>query len=139
MIKIQESPIDILELNNDVNISESGAIVTFVGTVRNHDESSKTEIKALYYEAYEEMAIKKIDEIIDEAKNKFHIKKVSIIQRIGTIGVKEASIGIAVSSEHRKNAFLACEYIIDKIKEISPIWKKEIYADNSEIWKSETG
>ncbi len=138
MIKIQGIPINILELENDVNSPDSGAIVTFLGTVREHDETSKIKIRALYYEAYEDMAIKKINEIIDEAKVRFQIKKVSVIQRIGNINVKEASIGIAVSSEHRKNAFLGCEYIIDKIKEIPPIWKKEIYADNSEIWKSET-
>ena len=137
MIKIQESPINVNWLIKNVRNIEAGAIVTFLGTVRKHDETSDREIEALRYDAYNDMAIKKIEEIINEAKKMYNIIDVCIIQRVGLIKLKEDSIGIAVSSVHRKEAFKACEYIIDKIKVIPPIWKKEIYSD-SEVWKSET-
>ncbi len=137
MIKIQGDVIDINALINSVRNAESGAIVTFLGTVRMHDESSDREIKALKYDAYNDMAMHKIDGIIEEARKIYNIIDVSVIQRTGLIKLGEDSIGIAVSSVHRKEAFKACEYIIDKIKIIPPIWKKEVYSD-SEVWKSET-
>ncbi len=137
MIKIQGDVIDINALINSVRNAESGAIVTFLGTVRAHDESSDMEIKALKYDAYNDMAMHKIDGIIEEARKIYNIIDVSVIQRTGLIKLGEDSIGIAVSSVHRKEAFKACEYIIDKIKIIPPIWKKEVYSD-SEVWKSET-
>ena len=83
------------------------------------------------------MAIKKINEIVDEAGKKYPIMDVSIVQRVGRVNLSEDSIGIAVSSEHRGDAFRACEYIIDKVKILPPIWKKEIYS-TGEVWKSET-
>ncbi len=137
MIKIQENSINVSELIKNVRNMESGATVTFLGTVRKHDESSDREIEALRYDAYNDMAIKKIDEIVNEAKKMYNIIDVCVIQRVGLIKLKEDSIGIAVSSVHRKEAFRACEYIIDKIKVIPPVWKKEVYSD-SEVWKSET-
>ena len=137
MIKIQESFINVNELIKNVRNVESGAIVTFLGTVRKHDESSDREIEALRYDAYNDMAIKKIEEIINEVKKIYNIMDVYVIQRVGLIKLKDDSIGIAVSSAHRKEAFKACEYIIDKIKVIPPIWKKEVYSD-LEVWKSET-
>ncbi len=137
MIKIQESSINVNELIKNVRNVESGAIVTFLGTVRKHDESSDREIEALRYDAYNDMAVKKIEEIINETKKMYNIMDVCVIQRVGLIKLKGDTIGIAVSSVHRKEAFKACEYIIDKIKVIPPIWKKEVYSD-SEVWKSET-
>ncbi|MEM0139175.1 MAG: molybdenum cofactor biosynthesis protein MoaE [Ferroplasma sp.] len=137
MIKIQEKPIIIQELIDNVKTPNSGAVVTFSGTVRDHDESIKSGIIALYYEAYNEMALAKIDEIARDAIQKYSIIKVAVIQRTGRVNLGEDSIGIAVSAEHRQDAFKACNYIIDKIKIIPPIWKKEIYA-GGESWKSET-
>ncbi len=137
MININENIIDINELIKNVRNVEGGAIVTFLGSVRKHDETSDKEITALKYDAYNEMAVKKIEDIIKETKKMYNIIDVCVVQRTGLIKLCEDSIGISVSSVHRKEAFKACEYIIDKIKVIPPIWKKEIYSD-SEIWKSET-
>jgi len=137
MITINENIINVNELIKNVRNVEGGAIVTFLGSVRKHDETSDKEIIALRYDAYNEMAIKKIEDIIKEAKKMYDIIDVCVIQRTGLIKLGEDSIGISVSSIHRNEAFKACEYIIDKIKVIPPIWKKEIYSD-SEIWKSET-
>jgi molybdopterin synthase catalytic subunit len=136
MIRIQEDKIIPENLVNEVRNREAGAIVTFFGTVRSRDETSDNVI-GLIYEAYEEMAIKKINEIVDEAGKKYPIMDVSIVQRVGRVNLSEDSIGIAVSSEHRGDAFRACEYIIDKVKILPPIWKKEIYS-TGEVWKSET-
>jgi molybdopterin synthase catalytic subunit len=136
MIRIQNEKIMVDALIDEVRSSRAGAIVTFLGTVRSADETSDN-IIALIYEAYNEMAIKKIEEIVKEAKQKYNIMDVAVIQRIGRVNVGEDSIGIAVSSWHRGDAFHACEYIIDKIKVLPPIWKKEVYS-SGEIWKSET-
>lgn len=135
MIKVQEEKIDHETLVNEVKNDKAGAIVTFYGTVRSIDETSD-DIIALVYEAYEEMAIKKIEEIIKDAQKKYPVINVAVIQRIGRVNVGEDSIGIAVSSEHRDSAFHACEFIIDKIKILPPIWKKEVYS-SGEVWRSE--
>ncbi|WMT50398.1 MAG: molybdenum cofactor biosynthesis protein MoaE [Ferroplasma sp.] len=136
MIRIQAEKINPMEIIDSVRNNSAGAVVSFFGTVRSEDETS-SDIVALFYEAYNEMALKKIGEIIEEARNKYSIIDVSVVQRTGRVNLKEDSIGIAVSSVHRKDAFLACNYIIDKIKIIPPIWKKEIYS-SGEVWKSET-
>ncbi len=136
MIKIQTEKIDPVEIIDSVKNNMAGAVVSFFGTVRSEDETSG-DIIALFYEAYDEMALKKIGEIIEEAKNKYSIIGASVVQRTGRVNLKEDSIGIAVSTVHREDAFLACHYIIDKIKVIPPIWKKEIYS-SGEVWKSET-
>ena len=136
MIRIQAEKINPVEIIDSVRNNSAGAVVSFFGTVRSQDETS-SDIVALFYEAYNEMALKKIGEIIEEARNMYSIIDVSVVQRTGRVNLKEDSIGIAVSSVHRRDAFLACNYIIDKIKIIPPIWKKEIYS-SGEVWKSET-
>ncbi|KJE49986.1 MULTISPECIES: molybdenum cofactor biosynthesis protein MoaE [Acidiplasma] len=136
MIKIQNDPINIEDIQREIKDDYSGADVIFLGTVRKTDESKKN-IKALYYESYDAMAEKSINKIIDDAKKMYDINKVCVIQRKGYVRLNEISIGIGVSSFHRKDAFMACEYIIDKIKELPPIWKKDIYDDGTEEWKSE--
>ena len=99
MIRIQKDKIIPENLVNEVRNREAGAIVTFFGTVRSRDETSDNVI-GLIYESYEEMAIKKINEIVDEAGKKYPIMDVSIVQRVGRVNLSEDSIGIAVSSEH---------------------------------------
>ncbi|WP_337860026.1 molybdenum cofactor biosynthesis protein MoaE [Ferroplasma sp.] len=136
MIKIQTEKIITDDLINEVRNNKAGAISIFLGTVRSIDETSDN-IVALIYEAYTEMAMKKIEEIVKDAKQKYPVMDVAVIQRTGRVNVGEDSIGIAVSSEHRSDAFRACEYIIDKIKVLPPIWKKEVYS-SGEVWKSET-
>ena len=136
MIRIQAQKIDPMEIIDSVKSNSAGAVVSFFGTVRSEDETSG-DIVALFYEAYDEMALKKIGEIIEEAKNKYSIIDASVVQRTGRVNLKEDSVGIAVSAVHREDAFLACHYIIDQIKVIPPIWKKEIYS-SGEVWKSET-
>lgn len=106
-----------------------GGIVTFSGTVRNHARSMP--VVALDYEAYEPVAEKMLARIGDEARDRWSIERMAIVHRTGRLEVGEISVVIAVSAAHRAEAFAACQYAIDRIKEIVPIWKKEFYADGS--------
>ena len=130
MISITEKPIDVNKLLSDVSDESSGASVLFTGTVRDHNKQEK--VSKLYYEAYHEMAKKILQEIENEIHAKWEIKKFVAIHRIGTLKVGEVSVAVAVSAEHRKEAFGACKYGIDTIKEKVPIWKKEFTESGTE-------
>jgi len=123
LISITEKPIDVNKLLNDVSDQSSGASVLFTGTVRDHNEQDK--VSKLHYEAYQEMAEKILKEIENEIQTKWKINKFIAIHRTGTLKVGEVSVAVAVSAEHRKEAFDACKFGIDSIKEKAPIWKKE--------------
>jgi len=115
-----------------VETSASGAVVIFLGVVRNHAEGKAVE--ALTYEAYPPMAEKKMLEVAEEAHGRWPLHRVAVAHRIGHLGIGDASIAIGVSSAHRKEAFAACEYVMDRIKEDVPIWKKEHWADGPAHW-----
>ncbi len=131
MISITEKPIDVNKLLNDVSDQSSGASVLFTGTVRDHNKQDK--VSKLHYEAYQEMAEKILQEIENEIHAKWKINKFIAIHRTGTLKVGEVSVAVAVSSEHRKEAFEACKFGIDSIKEKAPIWKKE-FAESGAEW-----
>ncbi len=104
---------------------EVGGIVTFTGIVRDDG------ITSIELEAYREAALQELGVIRDEALSRFAIRSVDIIHRVGTLEVGNHIVLIVVGAPHRKDAFRACEYIIDRIKETVPIWKKEYTADGS--------
>ena len=131
MITITEKPIDVDKLLDYVSDQSSGASVLFTGTVRDHNEQDK--VSELHYEAYQEMAEKILQEIENEIHAKWKINKFIAIHRTGTLKVGEVSVAVAVSSEHRKEAFEACKFAIDSIKEKAPIWKKE-FAESGTEW-----
>jgi molybdopterin synthase catalytic subunit len=131
MISITEKPIDVNKLLNDVSDQSSGACIVFTGTVRDHNKRDK--VSKLHYEAYQEMAEKILQEIENEVHAKWKINKFIAIHRTGTLKVGEVSVAVAVSSEHRKEAFEACKFGIDSIKEKAPIWKKE-FAESGAEW-----
>jgi len=130
MISITEKPIDVNKLLNDVSDQSSGASVLFTGTVRDHNNQDK--VSKLHYEVYQEMAEKILQEIENEIHAKWKINKFIAIHRTGTLKVGEVSVAVAVSSEHRKEAFEACKFGIDSIKEKAPIWKKEFTESGAE-------
>jgi len=130
MISITEKPIDVNKLLNNVSDQSSGASVLFTGTVRDHNKQDK--VSKLHYEAYQEMAEKILQEIENEIHTKWKINKFIAIHRTGTLKVGEVSVAVAVSSEHRKEAFEACKFGIDSIKEKAPIWKKEFTESGAE-------
>ena len=134
MISITEKPIEVNDLFNYVSDDGAGASVVFTGTVRNHNEQGK--VSKLHYESYQEMAEKMLHEIEDSVFSKWKILKFFAIHRTGTLEIGEISVAVAVSAEHRKEAFEACKYGIDKIKEKVPIWKKE-FSESGSQWLEE--
>lgn len=125
MVLLTEKEIDVGRLMKEAFSIESGAVVHFVGTVR--EEKKETGLRGLRYEAYREMAEKRLHEILGEASARWGLKRTLLVHRLGEVPVGEASIVIAVSSPHRKEAFEACSWIIDSVKQDVPIWKYEIW------------
>ncbi|WP_297214982.1 molybdenum cofactor biosynthesis protein MoaE [Thermoplasma sp.] len=123
-IDIVESKISVEDLIAKVRNPKAGAIVTFEGTVR--EESGGIRVDALYYESYREMAIREIESMVNYCVERFGITDAAVVHRIGTVRITEDSVVIAVSAPHRDQAFSACRYIIDQIKERAPIWKRDI-------------
>ncbi len=119
---------------NSISVPETGGLVTFSGIVRMTE--SGRELKSLFYEAHESMALKKIKEILEDAIKRFGLLDAIAIHRIGEVQVGEISVFTAAASIHRKDAFRGCEFIIDRIKLDCPIWKKDVFTDG-ERWRSE--
>lgn len=134
MFKITREPILIERLIDQVKKEEDGCVVSFIGVVRNNANGKK--VLYLEYDTYQELAEKKMSEIAEEIKKKWGITDVVIHHRIGKMEVNEVVVVIAVGSPHRKQAFEACEYAIDRIKQTVPIWKKEFFEDG-EVWVEE--
>jgi molybdopterin synthase catalytic subunit len=132
MFSISEHPIDIEALLANVKDDSAGATVLFLGTVRNHNDAYA--VSAIYYEAYIRMAEEVMGRIEAESVKRWNLKKFAAIHRIGNLRVGEVSIAIAVSSEHRAEAFEAGRYAIDRIKSEVPIWKKETISGKGEMW-----
>ena len=131
LISITEKSIDVNKLFIEVSDQSSGASVLFTGTVRDHNEQDK--VSKLHYEAYQKMAEIIMLDIENEIHTKWKINKFVAIHRTGTLKVGEISVAVAVSAEHRKEAFEACKFGIDSIKEKAPIWKKE-FAESGTEW-----
>jgi molybdopterin synthase catalytic subunit len=129
MIEITSQPISAQSVIDKVRQNGDGAVVTFIGTVRDNAEGKR--VLYLEYETYPEMAEKKLKEICKEIHSRWEINDIGIVHRIGRLEIGETAVVIAVGSAHRLEAFQACQYAIDRIKEIVPIWKKEFYQDSS--------
>src|ERR1700726_959891 len=129
--KLVLEPIDPLALAVYVRGNGDGAIVIFDGFVRDHSKNRRT--LYLKYEAYEPMALAKIQEIAAHLHNQFPIHRVAMVHRLGRLELGETSVYIAVSAAHRAAAFDACRYAVDTLKRTVPIWKKEYFEDGS-VW-----
>jgi len=134
--RITRAPIFAAELARELSAPEDGAIVVFEGIVRNHSRGRAT--LYLEYEAYEPMAIGKMEELGREAKQKFAIDGIGMIHRLGRLEIGETSVAIIVTAEHRRAAFEACQFAIDRLKQVVPIWKKEYFADGA-VWAEGEG
>jgi molybdopterin synthase catalytic subunit len=128
--RIVDGPIDVEALNAEVLTDYDGAVLTFQGVARRY--SRGREVVHLEYEAYPEMAERKLAEIGEELRVKFGVERVAIHHRTGVLAIGEASVVIAVATPHRREAFAACQYAIDRLKEIVPIWKKEVWSDGEQ-------
>lgn len=129
--KLVREPIEPQALVAHVRRSADGAIVMFDGFVRDHSKNRRT--RYLEYEAYEAMALTKMQEIAAHLRENFAIHGIAIVHRLGRLEIGETSILIVVSAAHRAAAFDACRYAIDTLKRTVPIWKKEYFEDGS-VW-----
>ena len=136
MFSISEHTIDIEMLLENVKDESAGATVLFLGTVRNHNEGAA--VSGIYYEAYIRMAEEAMVKIEEETVKKWNMKEFAAMHRIGNLKIGEVSVAIAVSSEHRAEAFEAGRYAIDRIKTEAPIWKKEMISGEGGIWAQGT-
>lgn len=126
---ITDKPIDINDCIKKVVRPEAGAVSTFMGTVREITDGKRTLF--LEYQAYASMAEKMFEQIGQEIEKKWGNTKTAIVHRVGRLEISEVAVAIAVSTPHRKDAFEASRYAIDRIKEMVPIWKKEHWEDGS--------
>ena len=131
LIRVQEDPLDLAELIGAVEHAAAGAVVTFAGVVRDHHDGKR--VTGIAYEAYGEMAAGKMRQIANDVAERWPDCRIAMVHRTGKLEIGEASVLIAVSSPHRAEAFDACEYAIDTLKQIVPIWKKEAY-EGGEVW-----
>ncbi len=132
MPRLTPDEIDYTELTESVRSDQSGAVVLFLGTVREMTDSRQT--VALDYEAYPEMAVAKMAELETEARSKWPVDKIDIIHRLGHLELGEISVAVAVSCPHRQDAYEASKHVIDRLKVIVPVWKKENWSDGTTEW-----
>jgi len=131
VFRLVRNTIDTKSITAAIQKPEDGAVVVFEGVVRNHSRGKS--VRFLEYDAYESMALKKLEEIGARAKSQFEIRDIAIVHRLGHLEIGECSAVIVVASAHRGPAFDACRFAIDTIKQIVPIWKKEFF-DDGEVW-----
>jgi len=128
-VALTREAIDATQLVAAAKNGEDGAVVIFDGIVRNHSRGRKT--LHLDYEAYEEMAVRQMRELGEEARERFGVRQVTMMHRLGRLEIGETSVLIVVASPHRTAAFEACRWLIDTIKTTVPIWKKETFVDGT--------
>jgi molybdopterin synthase catalytic subunit len=132
MIHLTDNPIDVAAVVESARSPVAGAVVLFLGTARDATAGRRTE--SLEYEAYPEMARAKLEELEREARERWPVVECAVVHRLGHLAIGEISVAIAVSSAHREPAFEAGKWLIDRIKEGVPIWKKEHWADGTSEW-----
>jgi molybdopterin synthase catalytic subunit len=132
MIQLTHESIDFASLTESVRSNAAGAVLLFLGTVREMTDGRQT--IALDYEAFPEMAKAKFEELIAEARENWPIVNAAIVHRLGRLELGDVSVAVAVSTPHRQQAFEAGRYLIDRLKEVVPIWKKENWADGTTEW-----
>ncbi len=129
---ITDQPID---LNAYIGVAPGrncGGSAFFVGRVRDHHEGKR--VRRLFYECYQPMAEKEIQKIIESVIVTTGAKEIRVVHRVGWLEVGDTAVAISASGSHRKEAFDACRQVIDRIKEDVPIWKKEVYEDETHDW-----
>ncbi len=137
MFMISSTPLEELDLRADLQDSAAGALVTFEGWVRNHNEGRP--IRQLEYQAYEALASKEGTRILDEVKTRFEVIAARCVHRVGELNIGEMAIWIGVIAAHRADAFRACAHVIDQVKLRVLIWKKEFYEEGDSGWVNAPG
>jgi molybdopterin synthase catalytic subunit len=132
MYSLTDKPIDYAALTEAVRSPQAGAVVLFLGTVRELTNGRQT--SSLDYESYPEMAERKLGELEAQARARWPMDRVAMVHRLGHLGLGEVSVAVAVSCPHRHQAFDAARFLIDELKAWVPIWKKENWADGTTEW-----
>ena len=132
MVDLTNDTIDSAAILAGVTSPAAGAVVLFLGTTREMTNGRRTE--SLDYECYPEMARAKLAELEREARRRWPIVECCIVHRVGHVPLGEASVAIAVSTPHRRDAFAAGQWLIDELKQVVPIWKEENWADGTSEW-----
>ncbi len=132
MIDLTTDVIDLTAILARVSSNRAGAVVLFVGTVR--ELTAGRETKSLEYECYPEMALAKLEELEQSARAKWPVVECCIVHRLGPLDLGETAVAVAVSTPHRETAFAAAKWIIDTLKQVVPIWKQENWADGTSEW-----
>jgi molybdopterin synthase catalytic subunit len=130
---ITAAPLDPAPLAAYAQTPADGALVTFAGVARNNFAGRAT--ARLSYQAYAEMAVPVLAQLADEARARWEIGRVAVHHRIGELAIGETAVLVVVAAPHRQAAFLAAAYIMDRIKEVAPIWKQEHWADGASEWR----
>ena len=132
LFRLTSETIDSIGLHAALENPACGASVTFEGLIRNHNEGRA--VSRLEYEAYGALALKEGETIVREALKRFQIREAGCVHRTGLLEIGEMAVWVGVSSAHRGEAFKACAYIIDTVKQRVPIWKREHYVDGTDEW-----
>ena len=130
--RITRDPLDAAALLREVVSSADGAALLFWGVVRETNDGRA--VNALEYEAYGPMAEQVLEEIVAEAKQRWPVGEIAVAHRVGALQVGDPSVGIAVASPHRAEAYAASRYVIEELKRRVPIWKREVYVDGPSEW-----
>ena len=129
---LTRDPIQTDKILESIRTTSDGAVVLFLGVVR--DQSEGRDVEGIEYEAYQEMAVSVLTAIAREAGESADTDRVAVVHRTGELEVGEVSLAIAVGSPHREEAYQASRYIIEEVKKRLPVWKKERFADGETIW-----
>jgi molybdopterin synthase catalytic subunit len=132
-VALAAAPLPVADATTWATTPGSGAVVTFLGVVRDHAEG-RTGVTGLTYEAYDEVATRRMGEIVDETRRRWpELERVALLHRTGDLALSEPSVAVVVSSPHRGAAFDAAHFAIDTLKETVPIWKREHW-DGGDDW-----
>lgn len=131
MVELTQGPIDVVAAEASLHHARAGGLVTFAGTVRNHNHGRQ--VLYLEYEAYEAMAIAQLHAIAEQMRQRWPLENLTLIHRVGRLAIGEVAVFVGAAAAHRDAAFEACRYGIDTIKTDVPIWKKEVFV-GGEVW-----
>jgi len=133
-VEISLKPLDAAKAIEFIADPAAGGIDVFLGTTRSEQDRHGHNLVALDYEAYEEMALKQMNELAARTREKWPVTKLALLHRVGRVELAKPSVVIAVSTPHRADAFEACRFLIDTLKKEVAIWKKEVWSDGSSTW-----
>jgi molybdopterin synthase catalytic subunit len=134
-IELTGEPLGITEVADFVRDPSAGGIAIFLGTTRGEANARGQQLSALDYEAYAEMAVAQLHKLAETARERWKIAKIVLLHRTGRVEVMAPSVAIAVSTPHRADAFVACQWLIDSLKAEATIWKQEVWEDGTRSWK----